>query len=120
MERWTERFGQFFAPIAVHNGDPMTVADYDAGIGPLINGYPSAITDRLTSTDPSDMLADIEARLQVAPVAVPVNGATWNPVTRELKVSLTTTFGQSVTGDYRIACVLTENEVTGTGSGYNQ
>lgn len=120
MERWTERFGQFFAPIAVHNGDPMTVADYDAAIGPLINGYPSALTDRLASTDPSDMMADIEARLQVAPVAVPVNGATWNPVTRELKVSLTTTFNQSVNSPYRIACVITEDSVTGTGSSYNQ
>ncbi|MCB9232158.1 MAG: Omp28-related outer membrane protein [Bacteroidia bacterium] len=120
MARWNSKYQGFFAPIAVHNGDPMTVADYDAGVGNLISGYPSSLVDRLGDQDPSDMLLDIESQLQVTPAAIPVNGALWDSNTRELKVSITSTWNSSVTGDYRIACVLTEDSVTGTGSGYNQ
>lgn len=118
MKIWEERYGDNFAGIAVHNGDPMTDADYDAGIGGLISGYPSALVDRLSDVDPSGMGPQINSQLQIAPVATLLNGASLNGTV--LDVSVTYTFNQALAGDYRVSCALTEDSVTGTGSGYNQ
>lgn len=120
MEKWKNRYAGFFAPIAVHNNDPMANVDYDAGVAALISGYPSSLVDRVSDVDPSAMLGDIETRLQTAPAGLIQNGAAWDANTRELTISLTTTFAQSSTTPYRVACVITEDSVTGTTSGYNQ
>ncbi len=120
MDKFAADYNGFWAGIAVHNGDPMTVTDYDAGIGALIGGYPSALVDRVGDVDPSQMSSDFFSRLQTAPKGVLTNGATWDPATRVLNVSVTTEMLQATTGAYKVACVLTEDGVTGTGSGYNQ
>lgn len=120
MDKFQNDYAGYWAGIAVHNGDPMTVADYDTGIGALIGGYPSALVDRLGDVDPSQMGSDFFTRLQTAPKGVLVNGATWDAATRELNVSVSTTIAQATNGSYKVACVLTEDDVTGTGAGYNQ
>jgi hypothetical protein len=120
MDKFATDYDGFWAGIAVHNGDPMTVADYDAGIGALISGYPSALVDRGADGDPSGMSTDFFARLQIPPVAIINNGATWDATTRVLNVSVKATFALAATSSYKLACVLTEDDVTGTGSGYNQ
>jgi hypothetical protein len=120
MDLFETKYDQYWAGIAVHNGDPMTVTDYDAGIGGLINGYPSAVVDRLPDVDPSGMSPDFFARLQTPPVATIVNGATWNAATRVLNVSVTSNFALAANSNYKVACVLTEDEVTGTGNGWSQ
>ena len=120
MDLFQTKYDQYWAGIAVHNADPMTVADYDAGIGGLISGYPSAVVDRLPDVDPSGMSQDFFARLQTAPVATIVNGATWDAATRVLNVSVTSNFVLAANGNYKAACVLTEDEVTGTGNGWSQ
>jgi hypothetical protein len=86
----------------------------------LIGGYPSALVDRVGDVDPSQMGSDFFTRLQIAPKGVLTNGATWDPATRVLNVSVSTEMLQATTGAYKVACVLTEDGVTGTGSGYNQ
>ena len=48
MDRFEQDYGPFWAGIAVHNGDPMVVTDYDTALGALISGYPSALVDRIT------------------------------------------------------------------------
>jgi Outer membrane protein Omp28/Secretion system C-terminal sorting domain len=48
------------------------------------------------------------------------NGAIWNAGTRELQVSAMATFQQTVTGNYKMAIVLTEDGVTGTTTDYAQ
>ncbi|MEY4351247.1 MAG: hypothetical protein RL078_1314 [Bacteroidota bacterium] len=120
MDKFQADYAGYWAGIAVHNADPMTVTDYDAGIGGLIGGYPSALVDRLGDVDPSQMGTDFFTRLQTAPMGVITNGATWDPATRELNISVTTNMTQATTGAYTVACVLTEDGVTGTGAGYNQ
>ena len=120
MDLFASEYDGFWAGIAVHNGDPMVVADYDAGIGGLIGGYPSALVDRLGDVDPSQMSSDFFERLQTAPKGVPTNGATWDPATRVLNVSVSTEMMQATNGSYKVACVLTEDGVTGSGNGYNQ
>ena len=120
MDQFNSKYSQFWAGIAVHNGDPMTVTDYDAAFGGLITGYPSALVDRGNDVDPSGMSPDFLTRVQIAPKAIISNGATWDATTRTLNVSVTADFQASANNNYKLACVLTEDAVTGTGSGYNQ
>lgn len=120
MKRWARTYGDYFAGIAVHNSDPMADLAYDSGIGALVGGYPSSLVDRLPEVDPSSMNPDIVARLQTPPAATIVNGAMWDPITRTLDVSGTYTLAQTIPTGYRIACVIAEDSVTGTSSGYNQ
>ena len=119
MDLMETKYDGFIAPIAVHNGDPMTVTAYDAAIGALIGGYPSALVDRLPEIDPSAIEADFLSRIVVAPKAFVMNGATYNSTTRVLNVSVTYTNQAVLTGNYKAVCVITENDVTG-GSGYAQ
>ncbi len=121
MDMMSTTYAGYFQGIAVHNADPMVEVTYDAGIGTLIAGYPSALVDRLPDVDPSAMEADFITRIQVAPKAMIVNGAQWSAGGDTLFVSLTTTFAQAVSsGNYKVACVLVEDNVTGTTSAYNQ
>jgi hypothetical protein len=120
MDQFNTKYSQFWAGIAVHNGDPMTVTDYDAAFGGLIAGYPSALVDRGNDVDPSGMTPDFLTRIQIAPKAFITNGATWDATTRTLNVSVTADFQSVANNNYKLACVLTEDGVIGTGSGYNQ
>jgi hypothetical protein len=122
MDAMNTKYDGYFVGMAVHNGtnDPMKNVIYDAGVGSLISGYPSALVDRGAAIDPAAMEADILQRVTVAPKAVFVNGATYNATTRVLNVSLTATMQSAISGDYKVACVLTEDSVSGTTSGYAQ
>jgi len=120
MDLFESNYDEFWAGVAVHNADPMTVANYDAGIGALIGGYPSSLVDRGTEGDPSGMGTEFYARLQTAPKAFITNGATWDAVSRTLNVSVSTDFQAAANNNYKIACVLTEDDVTGTGAGWSQ
>lgn len=120
MDMYEQEFAGFWAGIAVHNADPMTVAEYDSGIGALISGYPSGLVDRGSDIDPSAMSAPFYQRLQVAPKAFISTNETWNAATRELTVEVVANFQAAATSSYKLACVLTEDNVTGTSSAYNQ
>jgi len=104
----------------VHNADPMTVEAYDASIGGMISGYPSGLVDRGVEYDPSQFEIPFLERIQIAPKAFIENGASWDAATRTLNVSATADFQETVTGNYKVAVVLTEDAVTGTDSGYAQ
>jgi len=118
MDQMSTTYDGYFVGIAVHNGDPMTVVDYDASIGAFISGYPSAIVDRLPELDPSAIEVDFLDRIVIAPKAVITVGAVQNGSI--LSVSVTADFVQAISGDYRLACVITEDAVTGTNSSYSQ
>lgn len=119
MDYMAENYDGFWAGVAVHNGDPMTDAAYDAGVGALISGYPSALVDRGPDIDPSGVETDFLARVVVAPKATMVNGAMFSTNGDTLYVSVTYTFSQAATSAYKVLCILTEDSVTGT-TGYNQ
>lgn len=120
MDRFEQDFGPFWAGIAVHNGDPMVVNSYDAGIGGLISGYPSALVDRGADVDPSAMSTDFYDRLQTPPTAFISTTSTWDAISRELVVTVTADFQATANNNYKLAVVLTEDGVTGTGSGFAQ
>lgn len=105
--------------IAVHNGDPMTVASYDAGIGTYVpGGYPGGGVDRVLPGDPSDFAAMYEERsTEIPPASIYVEAADMGD---NIEVKVIAWFVGALEGDYRLAAVITEDGVTGTGSGYNQ
>lgn len=120
MDVMYEKYNGFWTGVAVHNGDPMANQNHDTGIGSLISGYPSALVDRGADVDPSGMEPDFLQRIQIAPTAVMTNGATWDATTNILDVSVSSEFMANANNNYKIALVLVEDSVTGTGSGYAQ
>jgi hypothetical protein len=119
MDLMANTYGGFWAGIAVHNADPMTVTAYDASMGSHVSGYPSVLVDRQAAIDPSAVEAPFLTRVQVAPVATITDAATL--VGNQLTVTLTYTFPNAMSGTgYKYACVLTEDGVTGVGSTWSQ
>jgi hypothetical protein len=59
-------------------------------------------------------------RIVVPPVAFIKTGATYDTITRILNVSITAEFQQCISGNYKVACAIIEDSVTGTTSDYNQ
>jgi hypothetical protein len=107
--------------VAVHNGDPMANAAYDAGIGSLIGGYPSGCVDRKSNDiDPTDFEATYLDRINdVSPADVGI-GAFYDAATRVVDINVSTTFAANLTSDFRLNAVIVEDDVTGTTSGYAQ
>lgn len=119
MDLMADKYPGYVASIAVHNADPMTVAEYDSNTGFL--AYPGVHVDRDgIDWDPSGIEAPFLNKIAVAPELTIVNGASFDSITRELKVSLTTTLLTDIIGDYKIACVITEDSVRGTTHDYDQ
>ena len=121
MDLMKDAYKEYFVGIAVHNNDPMMNNIYNSGIGQLIEGYPTALIDRGNDMDPEVIEAAFLERVVVAPTAVITPGAEYDETSGILSVSLSTNFLENVQGsDYNLALVITEDGVTGTGSGYNQ
>jgi hypothetical protein len=115
-----ERYPDHFVGVAVHNGDPMTDAVYDDGLGNLIGGYPSSVVDRGPDIDPSAMEPDFLERVQLDPAGVLCESITYTAGANTMELSLQVVLLNDVTSDWKVAFVVTEDSVTGTGSGYNQ
>jgi hypothetical protein len=97
--------------VAVHNGDPMTVAAYDAGLGDLIGGYPSVMVGREYEIDPSAIFTTYNERKNDfaygnIEMSTSLNGNTLN-------VDAKFTPDANLSSEYRLALVIAENQVTG-------
>ena len=113
-----------FIGIAVHNGDPMTIANYDSGAStyfPGFTGFPNGATDRVIGDDPSNFAATHAARVTaIVPCAVNNIVAVYNQATSMIEVSADADFVGNVMGEYRMSCVITEDNIQTTGNGWNQ
>ncbi len=69
LDRMVESYPDHFIGIAVHNGDPMTVDEYDGPISAAVGGYPSVLVDRIADIDPSAIETDLLERVVLAPTA---------------------------------------------------
>ncbi|HRP52099.1 MAG TPA: choice-of-anchor J domain-containing protein [Fluviicola sp.] len=109
-----------FAGVAVHNGDPMTVTAYDNGAD--FSGFPGANVDRVIlggdvsnndfetyHNDRKDLI--VPAGLDLTAT---ING---NAITLNASATFRTPFNAS---NFRLGVIMSEDNVTGTGSGYNQ
>ncbi len=103
--------------VAVHNGDPMVVTAYDAGVGTLIAGYPSTLVNRDLVSDPSSIFPDYNATINDFGYADLTNVVSFNATTRVATVVTSAHFAADLNGDYRLACAFTEDLVHSTAGG---
>lgn len=121
MDLFEEKYDPYWCGIVIHSQDPMDNSEYMTGMYDYhLGGFPRALIDRWHDVNPSGMSPDFFTRIQIPPVATIVNGATWDATTRLLHVSVTSNFVLPAYGNYKVACVLTEDEVTGSGPGWSQ
>ena len=111
-----------FIGIAIHNNDPMAIASYDAQSADLpdFSGYPYAAADRAVGAHAANMQASFNARKNlVAPVSVNITSA--DLVGNTLTVTVETTSGANFDGsNFNLGVVLVQDNVRGSGSGWNQ
>jgi hypothetical protein len=120
MDYMESTYPNDFIGIAVHNSDPMTVAAYDAAAN--FSGFPGCNVDRAL-LDMGVSQAAFEQYYQdridmIVPAAINAT-KTLNGSNLQINVSTTfyTTFAAS---NFRLGVIMTEDDVTGTSSGYNQ
>lgn len=106
-------YPKYWAGVAVHNNDPMTVAVYDNWLRtfPGFSGYPSIINDRNQLTDPLTVEADFYDHIVVPTPVILTNGAKYDSTKRELEVSVKGDFIDDISGDYRFNLVVIENNI---------
>ncbi len=110
--------------IGVHNGDPMTVSEYDQGIGTFIGGYPSGVLNRDKVYDPG--LSTLEPAYLAAKQEIPlgkieITAKTWDVSTGDITLEATTNFAMDLTGtSYNLSLIIVESGVTGSTSAWNQ
>jgi hypothetical protein len=107
---------------AVHNGDAMAIPDGDLLSAFYIAGYPQATIDRLgAGYDRNQWMGVVNTNLQGAgSVTVSFDSMNYDAGTRLVTAIVKAQFTAPMTGDLRFNCVVVEDHVTGTGSGYNQ
>lgn len=107
--------------IAVHNADPMAVAVYDAGMAPLIGGYPSGLVDRKEEKDPSEFLtAYTDHKTDFGVGDITINQPTIAGSAMTVKVDVKMAIATKPSYNYQLALVVTEDDVHGTTAAYNQ
>ena len=122
MQYMTENYHDNFIGIAVHNGDPMTLAAYDNGAG--ITGFPGMNVDRTilgagvtTGTMEGYTLERVQA---LPPANISITNASLDHTNGDISVSVEGHFAADLNGDYRFALIVVEDSVTGSGQGWGQ
>jgi hypothetical protein len=120
MENMTNNHPTDFIGVAVHNGDPMTVTEYDAGAS--FSGFPGANVDRVllgasvSDTDFETYYSD-RITLKVPAAVSAVSSGAGSSVTVDVTSTFYTPFAAA---NFRLGVIIVEDNVTGTGSSYNQ
>ena len=120
MDHMSTTYPDQFIGVAVHNGDPMTVAEYDAGAA--FSGFPGANVDReilggtVGVSNFEGYYNDRKDMIVPAAIAVASSGTGAN-VVLDVTATFYTPFAAA---NYRLGVIIVENGVTGTASGYNQ
>ena len=121
LDAMAEQYPDNFVGIAVHNNDPMAIAEYDGPLG--ISGFPGGKVNRTTDSDPGEVALDalIPMLRDVVSPMLPTITAVGNEDTRMITIETETEFVTQLDGiDFRVAAVIIENGVTGTGNGWAQ
>lgn len=109
-----------FIGIAVHNADPMTLAEYDDNAD--FSSFPGMNVDRVVlgaDVSQSGMVSNLNTRkLLVVPAGLEASG---NVNGSQITINADATFRTVFAGaNYRLGVVISEDNVTGTGSTYGQ
>lgn len=119
MEQMYQNHPNDFIGIAVHNGDPMTVTEYDNGAD--LSGFPGCNVDRaLLDESVSANLFESYYQERIG-LAVPAGLSMTVSGTTNKTINVSATFRTVfASANYRLGVVIIEDNVTGTASGYNQ
>ncbi|MBS1772720.1 MAG: choice-of-anchor J domain-containing protein [Bacteroidetes bacterium] len=112
MDSLANNYASHFSLVAVHNNDPMEVAAYDAFVGTKIGGYPDVIVDRRDVLDPSaliDVYNQQKDYFGFADITITDMGAS----SFDFSVKASVKPALNLSGDYRLALVLAEDNVRG-------
>jgi hypothetical protein len=124
MDYMAETYPDTWIGIAVHNGDPMVVPEYDAALPNIIPnfpGYPSGTVDRVGMYDPSEFEEGYLERIDaVSPATCEITNFSWDPATREVSFDVESEFVTDVSHELRFMAILVEDSVFGTSSDWNQ
>lgn len=120
MEYMDNLYPNTFAGIAVHNGDPMTVAAYDNGAD--FEAFPGCNVDRALldqSVSSSAFNSYYNARKDlIVPAGISLtNGGSGNNVSIDVTATFRTPYAAA---NLRLGVIITEDDVKGTTAGYNQ
>lgn len=119
MDQLAEEFPDFI-PVAVHNSDPMVDTEYNAWMAGSVDGYPSGhVQRRTTKVDPLGFEDAYNSAKAIAPSADLSMQFQFDEQTRILDVTLTAAYLVNAFG-HRFNVILTEDNVTGVGSGWAQ
>lgn len=120
MDYMTVNYPDDFIGVAVHNGDPMADATYNNSS--KFDGFPSSHTDRFilnADVGISNFENYYNQRINVLTPALASITATSNG--NAISIVASATFYTSFASErYKLGVIIAENNVTGTGSGYNQ
>ncbi|MBI1835965.1 MAG: choice-of-anchor J domain-containing protein [Flavobacteriia bacterium] len=119
MEYMTFNHSDFIG-IAVHNGDPMTVTEYDANMN--LSGFPGANVDRSilgmdVSNTSFEQAYNDRKNMPVPAALTAVVSGTGSTVVVDASATFKTVFANA---NYRLALAIVEDSVQGTTSGYDQ
>ena len=119
MEQMFQTHPNDFIGIAVHNGDPMTVAEYDGGAN--FGGFPGCNVDRaLLDQSVSSNLFENYYQQRIG-LAVPAAlSMTITGTTNKTIVANATFRTVFASANYRLGVIIIEDNVTGTAASYNQ
>jgi hypothetical protein len=125
MDYMEETYPDTWIGIAVHDGDPMAITEYDNAIQhflPGFPGFPSAVVDRMDGyVDPSELEdAYFDHITMISPASVSIENFSWDPGLRKVTFDVQSEFIMDIGKELRLAAVITEDSVHGSGTGYNQ
>jgi len=108
-----------FIGIAVHNADPMTVAEYDSGVG--FQSFPNGIINRRIELPPSRFKDGLDlVSEEISPLAITI-AASVDEEDRMMSATITTESVTQLTDrNYKLSVIVTEDGVTGTTEDYDQ
>lgn len=108
--------------VSVHDGDAMEVQEGRDLADFYSPSYPQALINRSGAlVSRNQWNSQVGTALQGASVVeVAFDSISYNDATREISLKMITTFSGVVSGDVRVNLFIVEDNVTGTGSGYNQ
>lgn len=125
MDVLSHRYEGLFIPIAIHNGDPMVVDEYDSFVAnwPEFRGYPGMIIARKNAISfgfMDDVTRPFLREITTWPNLTINTGVTYDESTRKMDIVVFVKTLRERTKDLNLNLVITEDGVTGTGPGYNQ
>lgn len=123
LDYMTSTYPNTVIGVAVHNADPMVVAEHDSSIGTLIGGYPAAVVGRkdVISGVPMQNPLQIAYDEQITEVVPFGLNASANLVGNTLTINAQATFYTRFSAaNFRLGVIMTEDNVTGTSGGYAQ